>query len=220
MATQVTSELQSLMRSLLDQFKPGGTIEQQRFAEAERGGRMLQASLASDAISRGLGNVALGIPTQVAERVTRAKQDISADLSGQYMGVLSNLLSLAFQDEQAEKDRAFQREQSAFSAAENRRSAQAQQKMAQKQQERDDWQAALDRDRHRIEAIENRRAGLSAQQKVDASAFPALFSAGGYGAESIYNPAPLVPSLSSQNSNMAKTAAKPVSYGYGPMFGD
>ena len=175
----VTTDLKGVLQSLLKQFMPGGEIEQQRFSEAEKEGKRFQASLAGNAIQRGLGNAAIGIPTQVFEQVQNAKKGISSELSGQYLGVLTNLLSLSAQEEQAALDREFNASQNSQQAAQNASATRNQNNQTEKQRQQEEWQAALAADRSYIQNIENQRSSTS--KNMSAGKLPALYQAGGYG---------------------------------------
>ena len=175
--------------------------------------------MSGNAIQRGLGNAAIGIPTQVFEQVQRAKKGISSELSGQYLGVLTNLLSLSAQEEQAALDREFNASQNSQQAAQNASATRNQNNQIEKQRQQEEWQAALVADRSYIQNIENQR--VSTSQQVSAGQLPALYQAGGYGqdgqSDSLFTDDDLV-LFNLQPSSQATT--RPVSYGFGPMFGE
>jgi len=229
-------DLKNVMQSLLEQFKPGGEIEQQRFAEAEHQGQRLQANLAGQNISKGLGNASLGIPTQVHEAVGQAKSRISSDLSGQYLGVLTNLMQLAVGEESRQDEMNFRRSEASADRSNQRIQTQAANKQSEKEREAWEWQKALDRDRARIAGIEETRRNIGQpqpqpaqqEQNPNAAQFPALYQAAGYGDGTIYNNQDSAISsdiyemfnMTSANNAPAQKSAVPISYGYGPMFGD
>jgi len=224
-------DLKNVMQGLLEQFKPGGTIEQNRFAEAEHEGRRLQANLAGHSISRGLGNAALGIPTQVHEAVSQAKNRISSELSGQYLGVLTNLMSLAVGEEARQEELNFRKSEAASNRSSQRIATQAANKQSEREREAWEWQKALEADKKRIADIEARRAGTQQQPATQpqASQFPALYQAAGYGQGTIYDnqDSAISPEvygmfeMTSATNSPARESAVPISYGgYGPMFQD
>lgn len=182
----VSGDYASLLSSLMEKFQPGGEIEQTRFAQAELGGRRLGAQLKGSAISRGLGNASLGIPTQVHEAVTAQKRGIAADTTSQYAGILQNLAGMAFQSEEAEKSRQ-------FSASQNRINRQQpgtdvwgepmSGSIGARQKDASMWENMRATEASRREAVsgwkskeEKSKTGLSAAD------LPALFAAAGLGA--------------------------------------
>lgn len=100
MAT-TTQSYRDILATVAESLKPGGEIDTARMAEIDAGGKNLGAQLSGSAVSKGLGNVSMGIPTTVAKQVGSAKLKARSELMQSYLGVLTNLASMAFQEEQA-----------------------------------------------------------------------------------------------------------------------
>lgn len=96
------------LSAMVEALRPGGEIEKTYMADIEQEGKLLGAQLRGGAVSRGLGNVTMGIPTTVAKQTGAAKQKLRAGMLEQYVGALQNLASLSFQEEQAGLSRAAQ----------------------------------------------------------------------------------------------------------------
>jgi hypothetical protein len=100
MAT-TTQSYRDILASVAESLKPGGEIDTARMAEIDAGGKNLGAQLAGSAVSKGLGNVSMGIPTTVAKQVSSAKLKARSELMQSYLSVLTNLAGMAFQEQQA-----------------------------------------------------------------------------------------------------------------------
>jgi type II secretory pathway pseudopilin PulG len=88
------------MQKLAEEFAPGGSIEKTYAADIEKEGKLLGAKLNASAVSRGLGNASIGIPTTVSKSVMGAKQKLRSETTSNYMAALQNLAQLALQQQQ------------------------------------------------------------------------------------------------------------------------
>jgi hypothetical protein len=92
---------QDMLSRLVEEFKPGGTVETQRMKEADKAGEQLGAKLEASAVSRGLGNAMIGSERTVAESVNQAKGRIRSETLSQYLGTLQFLAQMQMRGEQA-----------------------------------------------------------------------------------------------------------------------
>jgi len=164
-----TQSYRDILANVAESLKPGGEIDTARMAEIDAGGKNLGAQLSGSAVSKGLGNVTMGIPTTVAKQVGSAKLKARSELMQSYLGVLTNLAGMAFQEEQAAISARNQVQQNDF----NR---QAQQMNTMNQQAAMDTVSLSEK----WDARNQQSRGSQATSGPSAAGQPNLYAAGGY----------------------------------------
>jgi len=197
------TDYKGILSKMVETMRPGGEAEQSQFANIEKAGQRYGAQLEAGAISRGLGNVAMGNETLVAENVSAARQQASDNVLSRYIQALQFIANLEFQGQQADANRAVSTQQTQVPGLDAFGSP-----MPGSMQ-----QAEID--------LANKRLGLRQQEleinrnRPSAEQFPSLYNAGGYsGTGEPYSTVPTLPSILPQSAGIAPGG----STGYGETY--
>jgi hypothetical protein len=114
MATNSALDFSSILNKIIETYAPGGSVETAGLADVEAQGKALSSKLNASAVSRGLGNALTGIPTTVANQVSKGRQSVQSSVGSQYLQGLMSLAGLAAQKEQSDAQLKLQQQQLAL----------------------------------------------------------------------------------------------------------
>jgi hypothetical protein len=90
----------AMLAQFAQSLAPGGEMEQSRIAQVDKEAKMLMNQIIGGNISRGLGNVDLGVEATVGTQAAAQRQQVRSSMMGQYLQQLQFLSGLHMQQQQ------------------------------------------------------------------------------------------------------------------------
>lgn len=103
-----TAGLTAQLTAAIEALKPGGEMYSKLSDELGRDAQLYGNQLSAGAVSKGLGNAALGDSAKVFKQLQSAKTQLQSNMMNKYIGSLTNLVQLVMQQEQAANQAASQ----------------------------------------------------------------------------------------------------------------